>query len=84
MATETGKKKNKPCCCRNDLETNNMKNLFSLAFHIRSLMVGVVLLMGHPVFAQNSIESVNVTPQPGGKIIVRVGLKEPLKSAPAG
>lgn len=34
--------------------------------------------------AQNSIESVNVSPQPGGKVVIRVGLKEALKTAPAG
>ncbi len=34
--------------------------------------------------AQNSIESVNVSPQSGGKIVVRVGLREALATAPAG
>lgn len=35
-------------------------------------------------FAQNSIESVNVSPQSGGKVLIRVGMKEPLSKAPAG
>ena len=60
-----------------------MKVLSSLAC-VRALAFLVALTLGHVAYAQNSIESVNVTPQPGGKIIVRVGLKEPLKAAPAG
>ena len=47
----------------------------------------LVLLLGFgavSAYAQNSIESVNVSPQPGGKVVIRIGLKEALATAPAG
>ena len=48
---------------------------------VLTVLLAVIASAGH---AQNSIESVNVSPQPGGKIVIRVGLKEALASAPAG
>ena len=47
-------------------------------------LAALLMLFAHAAIAQNSIESVNVSPLPGGKIVIRVGLKEPLSSAPAG
>lgn len=47
----------------------------------------LVLLLGFgavSAYAQNSIESVNVSPQPGGKVVIRIGLKDALATAPAG
>lgn len=49
------------------------------------LLAAVIGLSAHAALAQqNSIESVNVSPQSGGKIVVRVGLKEALATPPAG
>lgn len=61
------------------------KNLLSLLSRAGILAGGTLLLFATGLaMAQNSIESVNVSPQPGGKVVVRVGLKEALVSAPAG
>ncbi len=46
-----------------------------------AVVLGAVTSLAH---AQNSIESVNVSPQSGGKVLVRVQLKEALSTAPAG
>lgn len=52
---------------------------------MRVALAWAIALAGHAAFAQsNSIESVNVTPQPGGKVAVRVNMKEAPKAAPAG
>ena len=47
-------------------------------------MAAMLGIAAGPSHAQNSIESVNVSPQPGGKVVIRVGLKDALASAPAG
>ena len=80
---ETGKKKNKRCYCKNDLENIMKKPFLSLASCLYATLL-VAVLGSNAANAQNSIESVNVSPQPGGKIIVRVSLKEALVTAPAG
>ena len=59
------------------------KTFLALAFYLHAAWLAV-LLGGGVAYAQNNIESVNVSPQPGGKIIIRVGLKEALATAPAG
>jgi type IV pilus assembly protein PilQ len=54
---------------------------------LTSIVLTAVALLSFGVdsaHAQNSIESVSVSPQPGGKLVIRVGLKEPLTTAPAG
>ena len=52
---------------------------------VRTVLWLVVLGFGvSSAYAQNSIESVNVSPQPGGKVVVRISLKEALTTAPAG
>ena len=52
---------------------------------VRTALWLVVLGFGaSSAYAQNSIESVNVSPQPGGKVVIRIGLKEALTTAPAG
>jgi type IV pilus assembly protein PilQ len=57
----------------------------SLASRLLAALIAVWLGMAaHVAFAQNSIESVNVSPQSGGKVVIRVGLKEALSRAPAG
>jgi type IV pilus assembly protein PilQ len=68
------------------IQENMMKTpLVSLAARLmKALLAPALLICSGISLAQNSIESVNVSPQPGGRIIVRVGLKEPLKAAPAG
>ena len=60
-------------------------NFLSLVSCVRATFI--VLLLGsaaHSAYAQNSIESVNVSPLSGGKVVIRVGLKEALTTAPAG
>jgi type IV pilus assembly protein PilQ len=79
----TGKKKNKRCYCRNDQEKIMKKTFLSLASYVYTALL-VVVLGSSAAHAQNSIESVNVSPQPGGKVVIRVGLKEALATAPAG
>ena len=59
------------------------KTFLSLASCLYATLL-VAVLGSSAANAQNSIESVNVSPQPGGKIIVRVSLKEALVTAPAG
>ncbi len=63
-----------------------MKTSFlSLVSRLRTGLL--VLLLGFgavSAYAQNSIESVNVSPQPGGKVVIRIGLKDALATAPAG
>lgn len=59
--------------------------LLSLVSVVRTSLLAVLLgAVAYPAFAQNSIESVNVSPQSGGKVVIRVGLKEALATAPAG
>lgn len=56
-----------------------------LTSRLRTGLFAVLLaVITNTGYAQNSIESVNVSPQPGGKVIIRVGLKDALASAPAG
>ena len=51
----------------------------------RKLLFAVVLVAGaHAAQAQNSIESVSVSPQSGGKVVIRIGLKDALTAPPAG
>lgn len=57
-------------------------SLLSCAY--AALLAALLGLGAHAANAQNSIESVNVSPQSGGKVIVRVGLKEALTAPPAG
>ena len=60
-------------------------SILSLASALRTAMLAVLLGLGaSPAYAQNSIESVNVSPQPGGKVVIRIGLREALTTAPAG
>ena len=49
-----------------------------------ALVLALLGTAASTAYAQNSIESVNVSPQSGGKVVVRVGLKEALATAPAG
>jgi len=57
----------------------------SLLMFVRTILLAALLGLGaQAVYAQNSIESVNVSPQSGGKIVVRVGLKEALTTPPTG
>ncbi len=57
----------------------------SLLMFVRNLLFAAVLGVGAQLaHAQNSIESVNVSPQSGGRVVVRVGLKEALTAPPAG
>ncbi len=56
-----------------------------LLARVRNVLLATLLGLGaQAAHAQNSIESVNVSPQSGGKIVVRVGLKEALATPPAG
>jgi type IV pilus assembly protein PilQ len=56
----------------------------SLFMLVRTVVLAALLGSGAQATAQNSIESVNVSPQSGGKVVVRVGLKEALATPPAG
>lgn len=57
----------------------------SLLVFVRNVLFATVLGVGaQSALAQNSIESVNVSPQSGGKVVVRIGLKEALAAPPAG
>jgi type IV pilus assembly protein PilQ len=58
----------------------------SLLMFVRKVLLVAVFGLGTQaaLAQQNSIESVNVSPQSGGKIVVRVGLKEALATPPAG
>ncbi len=57
----------------------------SWLWHARTILLAGLLGLGaQAASAQNSIESVSVSPQSGGKVVVRVGLKEALATAPAG
>jgi len=58
-----------------------MPTLFSGARAVLMLVLIGAMAAAH---AQNSIESVNVSPQQGGTVVVRVGLKDALATAPAG
>ncbi len=59
--------------------------ILALAFRLRAgLLAALLAVVANTGYAQNSIESVNVSPQPGGKIVIRIGLKDALASAPAG
>jgi type IV pilus assembly protein PilQ len=64
-----------------------IRNPSLLLSRARSMLFAVLLGLGMGVQAanaQNSIESVSVSPQSGGKIVVRVGLKDALATPPAG
>ena len=57
----------------------------SLARALHALFSFALLVMCASAFAQtNSIEAVNISPQAGGRVIVRVTLKEPPANPPAG
>ena len=57
----------------------------SLLLRARAVLLAALLGLGaQAANAQNSIESVNVSPLSGGKVVVRVGLKEALAAPPAG
>ena len=57
----------------------------SLSLRARNFLLAMLFGIGvHAANAQNSIESINVSPQSGGKVVVRVGLKEALATPPAG
>jgi type IV pilus assembly protein PilQ len=57
----------------------------SMLMCVRTVLLAALLGSGvQAAHAQNSIESVNVSPQSGGKVVVRVGLKEALATPPAG
>ncbi len=59
--------------------------ILALAFRLRAgLLAALLAVVANTGYAQNSIESVNVSPQPGGKIVIRIGLKDALASAPVG
>ena len=59
-------------------------SILSLASTVLAALALLGFGAGGSAHAQNSIESVNVSPQPGGKVVVRVGLKEALATAPSG
>ncbi len=57
----------------------------SLARALHGFFVLALFALCAPAFAQtNSIESVNISPQAGGRVIVRVMLKQPPANPPAG
>lgn len=57
----------------------------ALASASRALLALALLVLGAHGYAQtNSIESVNVSPQPGGRVLVRITLKQPPANPPAG
>ena len=68
------------------IQENMMRaTLLPMAIYAQKIAAFTLLLFcAGLAVAQNSIESVNVSPQPGGKVVIRVGLKEALKTAPAG
>ncbi len=52
---------------------------------LHALMIFALLFgFGHAHAQSNSIESVNVSPQPGGRVLVRVTMKQPPSNPPAG
>src|SRR5688572_21180187 len=60
-----------------------MMNFVSRAF--QALLAFALVATWANVYAQsNSIEAVNVSPQPGGRVLVRVTLKQPPANPPAG
>ena len=67
------------------MKITNPSLSLSLLERARAVLLAALLGLGaQAAYAQNSIESVNVSPQSGGKIVVRVGLKEALATPPAG
>ena len=60
------------------------RTVLSFVSFVRAAAIAVLLGGANCAYAQNSIESVNVSPQSGGKVLVRIGLKEALSRAPAG
>jgi type IV pilus assembly protein PilQ len=60
-----------------------MTTILARAFHAFSVLA--LLLAFAPAYAQsNAIESVNVSPQSGGRVLIRVTLKQPPTNPPAG
>ncbi|HTE15745.1 MAG TPA: AMIN domain-containing protein, partial [Burkholderiales bacterium] len=60
-------------------------SMFSLVSCVRTVLLAALLgIAANSAYAQNSIESVSVAPQSGGKVVIRVSLKEALTTAPAG
>jgi type IV pilus assembly protein PilQ len=60
-----------------------MTTLLARAFHAFSVLA--LLLAFAPAYAQsNAIESVNVSPQSGGRVLIRVTLRQPPANPPAG
>jgi type IV pilus assembly protein PilQ len=55
-----------------------------LSYLRTTLFIALLGAAAVPAYAQNSIESVNVSPQAGGRVVIRIGLKEALSTAPAG
>ena len=54
-------------------------SLSSMFTRVRTVLLAALLGLGSQMAcAQNSIESVNVSPQSGGKVVIRVALKEAL------
>ena len=47
-------------------------------------VIALMLSFAHAYAQTNTIESVNVSPQSGGRVLVRVTLKEPPANPPAG
>lgn len=61
-----------------------MSPLSLVSRRLAALLAVLLAAAANMALAQNSIESVNVSPQSGGKVVIRVGLKESLSKAPAG
>ena len=64
-----------------------LKNRMRSILTMLGIVIGVaavIVMVAIGQGAQNSIESVNVAPQSGGKVVIRVGLKDALATAPAG
>ncbi|MEQ1774331.1 MAG: AMIN domain-containing protein, partial [Burkholderiales bacterium] len=60
-------------------------SLSSMLMLARTVLFAALLGSGvQAAYAQNSIESINVSPQSGGRLVVRIGLKEALATPPAG
>jgi type IV pilus assembly protein PilQ len=60
-----------------------MIKTYARAFHA-SLIFALLFAFGQAHAQSNSIESVNVSPQPGGRVLVRVTMKQPPANPPAG
>ncbi len=57
-----------------------------LAGSLRVAMASLLVFVSHAadVSARNAIEALDVSPQQGGKIVVRVGLQHPAMGVPSG